>query len=102
MSDQHSSSEHVIGAAADDLEDGAYVVLDEEDEEGSPEHEQAKPADRASNGGNAEPMSTEDDRYVATAYDADEEQNRCPVLHSACETSRHLGVGTDVYLHKPR
>lgn len=66
---------------ADDLEDGAYVVLDEEDEEGGGEREQAHQAGteapaRASNGISAEPLSTEDDRYVATAYDADEEQHR--------------------------
>ena len=65
------------------------MVMEEEDEEGSQAHEQAQPAGsqlppQASNAGDAEPMSTEDDRYVATAYDADEEEHRCPyVLNTA-------------------
>ena len=67
---------------ADDLEDGAYVVMEEEDEEGDQANEQAQPAGselpaQANHAGDAEPISTEDDRYVATAYDVDEEQHRC-------------------------
>ena len=75
-----SSLQHICwpGSAAftaeDELEDGAYVVLDEEDEDG-PQAATEGPA-RASNGTGAQPMSGGDDRYVATAYSADEEGTR--------------------------
>ena len=73
---------------ADDLEDGAYVVMEEEDEDGDQAHEQTQPAGselppQASHGGDAEPMSPVDDRYVATAYDADEEEHRCSFVYDS-------------------
>ena len=62
--------------------------MEEEDEDGDQAHEQTQPAGselppQASHGGDAEPMSPEDDRYVATAYDADEEEHRCSFVYDS-------------------
>ena len=60
----------------DEVEDGAYVVLDEEEEDAENQdaaNQQAQP-DRSLNGSAAHLSSAEDDRYVAEAYSAGEEQ----------------------------
>ncbi len=60
----------------DEVEDGAYVVLDEEEEDAENQdaaHQQAQP-DRSVNGSAAHLSNADDDRYVAEAYSAGEEQ----------------------------
>ncbi len=60
----------------DEVEDGAYVVLDEEEEDAENQdaaNQQAQP-DRSVNGSAAHLSNADDDRYVAEAYSAGEEQ----------------------------
>lgn len=56
------------------MEEGAYVVLDEEEED---DEALVQPnigaQDRTVNGSAAQPGSLDDDRYVATALSAEEE-----------------------------
>ena len=66
-------SKCLVRSGEDDLDECAYVVLDEEDDEdamGAPQSDTHAQPDRATNGSQAEPM--DDDRYVATAYSAGE------------------------------
>ena len=57
------------------------MVLDEEDDDGAQAATEV-PAS-ASNGTGGQPMNSEDDRYVATAYSADEEGPRCAAASQA-------------------
>ena len=60
----------------DEVEDGAYVVLDEEEEDAENQGaaiQQAQP-DRSVNGSAAQLSNADDDRYVAEAYSAGEER----------------------------
>ncbi|KAL0028450.1 hypothetical protein WJX77_007255 [Trebouxia sp. C0004] len=64
------------GVEDDEVEDGAYVVLDEEEEDTENQdaaNQQAQP-DRSVNGSAAHLSNADDDRYVAEAYSAGEEQ----------------------------
>lgn len=61
----------------DDVEEGAYVVLDEEEEDeenGEAAQENAAQTDGAVNGLSAQPNSADNDRYVAEAYSVAEEE----------------------------
>lgn len=60
----------------DEVEDGAYVVLDEEEEDAENQdaaNQQAQ-LDRSVNGTAAHLSNADDDRYIAEAYSAGEEQ----------------------------
>lgn len=66
--------------ADDEVEDGAYVVLDDDEEEEDEEkpdaaqHDTEAQPDRVMNGSAAQLSAADDDRYVAEAYSAGEEQ----------------------------
>ncbi|DBA67262.1 TPA: hypothetical protein ACH3X2_001571 [Trebouxia sp. C0005] len=64
------------GVEDDEVEDGAYVVLDEEEEDAENQdaaNQQAQ-LDRSVNGTAAHLSNADDDRYIAEAYSAGEEQ----------------------------
>ena len=78
----------------DEVEEGAYVVLDEEEEDNAEAAQQdnGKQPDRTANGSAAQLSDADDDRYVAEAYSAGEDHFDRSVLAFLPKVSQPYSV----------